>query len=225
MAQEVQYVSKGQRAGLYITDYNDLIRELNRVQPTLIKQMQKDYRKIAKPVQTAVKNGIPATPPTSGIHVRRPQASRSGFYPVAVPGRLTWGANSQNKNKPVKSVLIQTPSASKAKRTMSKFKTSTFSVARLRVDNAAVVLADMAGKTGKDINKKPRTSPYKYSRSKTGERTHRVNNQGRGMIRALGGKASRFAWPSAEKALPKAKAESKVVLQKAFSIINRRMVS
>jgi hypothetical protein len=225
MAQEVNYVTKGQRAGLYITDYNDLIRELNRVQPTLVKQMQKDYRKIAKPVQIAVKNGIPSTPPTSGIHAKRPNSSRSGFYPVAVPGRLTWGANYQNKNKAVKSVLIQTPSASKARRGMTKFKTTSFSIARLNVDNAAVVMADMAGKSGKYINKRPRTREYDYSRSKTGKRTHKINNQGRGMIRALGGKPSRFAWPSAEKALPKAKAESKVVLQKAFSIINRRMVS
>jgi hypothetical protein len=225
MAQQVSYVSQGQRSGLYLTDYNELIRELNRVQPTLVKQMQKDYRKIAKPVQTAVKNGIPVTPPTSGIHTRKPQATRSGFYPVAVPGRLTWGSNSQNRNKPVKSVLIQTPSASKARRSMAKFKATSFSIARLKVDNAAVVLADMAGKTGKDINKKPRTSPYKYSRSKTGERSHRINNQGRGMIRALGGRPSRFAWPSAEKALPKAKAESQLVLQKAYNIINRRMVS
>jgi hypothetical protein len=225
MAQEVNYVTKGQRSGLYLTDYNELIRELNRVQPTLVKQMQKDYKRIAKPVQLAVKNGIPSTPSTSGIHTKKPQATRSGFYPVAVPGRVTWGANFQNKNKAVKSVLIQTPSAAKAKRGMTKFKTTSFSIARLSVDNAAVVLADMAGKTGKYINKRPRTREYNYSRSNTGKRTHRINNQGRGMIKALGGKPSRFAWPSAEKALPKAKAESKIVLQKAYSIINRRMVS
>jgi hypothetical protein len=225
VAQQVSYVSKGQRAGLYLTDYNDLIRELNRVQPTLVKQMQKDYRKIAKPVQLAVKNGIPTTPPTSGIHTKKPQTTRSGFYPVVVPGRLTWGANFQNKSKSVKSVLIQTPSASKARRSMTKFKTTSFSIARLTVDNAAVVLADMAGKSGKYINSKSRTREYNYSRSKTGKRTHRINNQGRSMIRALGGRPSRFAWPSAEKALPKAKAESKLVLQKAYSIINKRMVS
>jgi hypothetical protein len=225
MANEVNYVTKGQRSGLYITDYNDLVRELNRVQPTLVKQLQKDYKKIAKPVQTAVKNGISSTPPTSGIHTKRPQSTRSGFYPVVVPGRLSWGANFQNKSKSVKSVLIQTPSPAKAKRSMSRYKTNAFSIARLSVDNAAVVLADMAGKTGKFINSKPRTREYPYSRSKTGKRTHKINNQGRGMIRALGGKPSRFVWPSAEKALPRAKAESQIVLQKSYSIINKRMVA
>jgi len=225
MAREVSYVTKGQRSGLYLTDYNDLIRELNRVQPTLVKGLQKDYRKIAKPVQSAVKTGIPVAPPTSGIHRKTPQRTRSGFYPVVQPGRVTWGANYQNKSKPVRSVLIETPSASKAPRTMKRFKTGSFSIARLRINNAAVVLADMAGATGKDIDKYSETREYDYSRSRTGKRRHRINGQGRAMIKALGGKASRFTWPSAEKALPKAKGEVKVVLQKAYSIINRRMVS
>lgn len=225
MAGEVQYVSKGSRAGLYITDYNELIRELNRVQPTLVKQLQKDYKKVAKPVQTAVKGAIPVNPPTSGIHRNRPSSSRSGFYPVAVPGRLTWGANYQNKNKPVKSVLIQTPSPNKARRAFSRYKTTSFSIARLAVDNAGVVLADMAGKSNKYTNKNAFTREYDYSLSKTGKRRHKINGQGRAMIRALGGRASRYAWPSAEKALPKAKAETKIILQSTYSVINRRLVA
>lgn len=225
MAGEVQYVTKGGRSGLYLTDYNDLIRELNRVQPTVVKQLQKDYRQIAKPVQTAVKGAIPATPPTSGIHRNRPGSSRSGFYPVAVPGRLTWGANYQNKNKAVKSVLIKTPSPSRAKRSMARYKTGVFSVARLAVDNAGVVLADMAGKSNKYTNKYSVTREYDYSLSKTGKRKHKINGQGRAMIRALGGRASRYVWPSAERALPKAQAETKVVLGRAITVINRRMAA
>lgn len=225
MAREVSYVTKGQRTGLYLTDYNDLIRELNRIQPTLVKGLQKDYKRIAKPVQTAVKTGIPVAPPTSGIHHKNPQRNRSGFYPVVMPGRVTWGANYQNKSRPVRSVFIETPAVSKASRTMKRFGTGAFSVARLRVNNAAVVLADMAGSSGKYIDKYPRTREYDYSRSKTGKRRHRINGQGRAMIRALGGKPSRFAWPGANKALPKAKAETKTVLAKAFTVINRRMVS
>lgn len=228
MAQTIRYVTKGQRSGLYFTDYNDLIRELNRIQPTLVKQMKKDYRKIAKPVQLAVQAGIPSDPPTSGRHSSRPQKSRSGFIPLAQPGRLTWGANEQNKGKPVKAVLIQTPSEKKAKRVYSRNKTDAASIARLMVQNAGVALADMAGRTGTDINKYPRTQPYKYKRSKSGTRTHRINNQGRGMIRALnrgaGTGASRFAWKSAEKALPKAELDAKQVLNTAIETINRRMV-
>ena len=220
-----RFVTQDNRSGLYLTDYNDLIRELNRVQPTLVKQLQKDYKKIGKPVQTAVKGAIPTSPPTSGIHRNKPSSTRSGFYPVVVPGRLTWGANYQNKNKSVKSVLIQTPSPNKARRSMSRYKATSFSIARLAVDNAGVVMADMAGKTNKYTNKYSITREYDYSRSPTGRRKHKINGQGRAMIRALGGRASRYVWPSAEKALPKARAESQIVLQRAYSIINKRMVS
>ena len=219
-----RFVTQGQRSGLYLTDYNDLIKELNRVQPTLVKQLQSDYKRIGKQAAVPVKNAIPSTPPTSGVHRNRP-GSQSGFYPRVKPGRLTWGANSQNKNKSVKSVLVQTPSPARAKRSMSKNKTTAFSVARLRVDNAGVVLADMAGKTNEFTDKNAVTREYKYSRSKTGFRTHRINGQGRAMIRALGGRPSRFVWPAAVKAMPKVKSESRIVLQRAYSIINKRMVS
>ena len=227
MAQNIQYVSKGQRSGLYITDYRDIIAELNRVQPTLINQMKKEYRRIAKPVQRDVKNAIPSEPPTSGRHRLKPSnAPRSGFIPRVVPGRLTWGANGENGNKQVDAVAIQTPSEKKAARVYRKNKTDAASIARLKVENAGTVLADMAGRSGKYINKRPRTRVYKYSGSATGERSHRINNQGRGMIRALDkkGKPSRFVWKAAEKALPKVERDAKQVLNVAIQVINKRMV-
>lgn len=217
MAGEVQYVNKGGRAGLYITDYNDLIRELNRVQPTLVKQLQRDYRKIAKPVKTSIQGEIPNRPPLSG------------FTPKTQPGRVTWGANYQNKNKDIKSILVQTPSPKKAPRTFSRNKTDVASVARLKVENAGVVLADMAGRTGNDVNKYAFTREYDYSRSPTGKRKHRINGQGAKMINrlnsTLGRKASRFIYKGVDASRPKALNESRFVLQKAFSIINKRMVS
>jgi hypothetical protein len=229
MAQNVQFVTKGQRSGLYLTDYNDLIRELNRVQPTLINQMKKEYRKIAKQPQIAVKNSIPNEPPTSGRHSLKPSnAPKSGFIPRVIPGRLTWGANSQNSNKRVDAVAIQTPSEKKARRVYKKNKTDAASIARLKVENAAVALADMAGKSKKYINKKPKTSPYKYSRSRTGTRDHKINNQGKGMIESLdkkaGNSASRFVWKAAEKTLPKVERDAKQVLNVAIQVINKRMV-
>jgi hypothetical protein len=108
---------------------------------------------------------------------------------------------------------------------MRKAKTNAASIARLRVDNAAVVMADMAGKTGKWVNKKSRTNEYQYSRSKTGVRRHRINNQGRGMIRALAGKSSRFVWPAAEKSMPMVRVRVTHSLQKAYTIINQRMAA
>jgi len=218
-------LTKGNSSGIYLTNYEELIRELNRVQPTLIKQLQKEYREIAKPVKLAVQNAIPLNPPTSGIHKKKPQNAISGFYPRVIPGRLSWGANAQNRAKPNRSVLIQTPSLAKAKRSIRYNKMSASSIARLKVDNAATVMADMAGSSGKFINKRTRTNEYKYSRSKSGVRRHKVNNQGRGMIRALHGKGSRFVWPAADKSIPLIRPKVRSSLQKSYDIINRRMAA
>lgn len=216
---------RGDRTGLYITDYEQLLREMRKIQPSLVKQMQNDFTKIAKPVQKNVQASIPVSPPTSGIHRKRPNSSVSGFYPRVIPGRLTWGANSQNKNIPVRSVKIEKPSAYKARRAISKNKVDVTSIARLRVGNAAVVMADMAGKTGQWINKKSITGEYKYSRSRSGVRRHKINNQGRAMIRALNRNPSRYVWPAADKSKALVNAQTKIVLEKAYASINRKLSS
>lgn len=220
-------VTKGQRTGLYITDFQELSRELRSIQPSLVNQMQADFKRIAKPVQTDVKQGIPISPPTSGIHKKRPQNTVSGFTPRVIPGRLTWGANSQNNSTPVRSVKIETPSATKARKALRKGN-GVASIARLRVDNAAVVMADMAGRSGKYVNKRPITREYKYSRSASGVRRHRINGQGRAMIRALDsrhGKSSRFVWKAADKSVGKVQKETRIVLEKAYAKINRKLSS
>jgi len=220
-------IQRGNRAGLYLTDYQDLIRELNRIQPTLVKKLQQDYRIIAKPVQSAVKGAIPGSPPTSGIHKKRPQRTVSGFYPRALPGRETWSSNAENKSIPVKSVIVQTPSVAKAARTMRKNKLNVASIARLAVRNPGLVIADMAGKTNKITGSNPMSRKYKYTK-RNGviyERQHKLNGQGRAMIRALGGSASRYVWPAAERAVPQTFAKSNQSLQRAYDIVNRRMAA
>jgi len=217
-------VTRGQRTGLYLTDYRDLIRELNRVQPSLSRELQRDFKRIAQPAQIAVQNKIPYDPPTSGIHKRRRQSTVSGFYPRVIPGRLTWSANGQNNNVPVKSVKIETPSSYKASKAMRRNPQGVASIARLRVDNAAVVLADMAKKPGKQ----GMTREYYYSRSRTGKRRHFNNGQGVGMLGALTrryGKPSRFAWKGAEEAMPKVRAQTRQVLGAAYEKINRRLAA
>jgi hypothetical protein len=228
VASKVKFVTQGQRSGIYLTDFQQLNRELRIIQPSLVRQLQSDFKRIAKPVQTDVKQAIPISPPTSGIHKKKPQRTVSGFYPRVQPGRVTWGSNYQNKNIPVKSVKIETPSATSARRAARRSKNNVASIARLRIDNAGVVLADMAGRTGKDINKYQRTRVYDYSRSPTGKRSHRINNQGRAMIRALDaryGRSSRFVWKAADKSLGKVRVQSRMVLEKAYARINRKLSS
>jgi hypothetical protein len=223
-------VTKGNRSGLYITDYEDLIRELNRIHPTLVMQLRKEYRQIAKPVQTAVKSAIPLDPPTSGIHRKKPQRTTSGFRPITVPGRLSWGANTQNKMRPAKSVRIQTFSGMRARRNMKYNKMAVGSIARLKVDSAATVVADLAGSSGRYINKNSVTREYTYSRSASGKRIHKINGQGKAMISALdrsngGSGRSRFVYPSAEKAIPVMLPKVSASLRRAYDIVNLRMVA
>jgi hypothetical protein len=223
-------VTKGNRSGLYITDYQELIRELNRISPTLVTQLRKEYRLLAKPVQTAVKSAIPLDPPTSGVHKKKPQRTTSGFRPVAVPGRLSWGANSQNRMRQARSVGIQTFSDKKAKRSMRYNKMDATSIARLKVDSAATVMADLAGSSRKYIDNKSVTREYPYSRSATGKRVHRINGQGRSMIEALdrrnrSGERSRFVYPAAKKAIPSMLPKVNQSLQRAYTIVNRRMAA
>lgn len=218
------------RSGLYITDYEELIRELNRIQPTLVKQLRKEYRQIAKPVQAAVKADIPINPPTSGVHKKKRQNTVSGFYPRTVPGRLSWGANSQNRMRDARSVGIQTFSATRAKRNMKYNKMSAAAIARLKVDSAATVMADLAGSSGKYVNKKAVTREYSYSRSATGKRIHKINGQGESMIQALdrrksGGGRSRFVYPAADKSIPSVLPKMNSALQRAYDTVNRRMAT
>ena len=223
-------VTRGNKSGMYVTDYEELIRELNRIQPTLVKQLRKEYREIAKPVQTAVKSAIPLNPPTSGVHKKKPQKTISGFYPRSIPGRLSWGANSQNRMREARSVGIQTFSATRAKRNMRYNRMTAASIARLKVDSAATVMADLAGSSRKYVDSKSVTREYSYSRSATGKRIHKINGQGRAMIQALsrrtsGQGRSRFVYPAADRAIPSVIPKMNAALQRAYTTINRRMAT
>lgn len=198
-----------------VTDYRDLMRELNKIEPKLSAVVRKDIRRVASPLRDAVKAGIPATRPLSGMSNRI--------------GRLAWG-----RNLNARSVVIDTRAP--------KVKPGSIvgSIVKLRASSAATVLADMAGRSGKYINARPYAKgtkanqmivtkgkykgqvgyPYTYRDGVSG-RVHKINSQGRQMIDRLGGKASRYAWPAAERGLPAAKMEVKRILEQAYDRINR----
>ena len=219
-----QFIYDKGRSGVSVTDYRDLVRVMRQIEPAMFLELKRDFRKVAKPLVKDVKKGIPKSPPTRGIHIKRPQATPSGFNPRVIPGRLTWGANDQNRNKGVDSVLAKTP---RVRTKLANGATET-SIARVQVENAAVVMADMAGRSGKWINKRSQTREYRYSRSASGTRVHKVNGQGRAMIKALQaakGQGSRFVYPAAERALPAVRYEALRVLQGGFDKVNQKLRS
>jgi len=196
----------GGRSGVLITDYNGIVKELRKIDAETLKWMRRESKALAKPLQTAVRNSIPNTPPLSGM---RPKIGK---------GRVAWGIG-----KPAKSVLIQTPRNSRS----GQYKT----IVRIAVQSAGTVLADMAGASGKFNGARSRTRVYRYSRSKTGSRWHSLTPQqginfafnldkGKGVKQSH---ASRFVWPAAEQALPTIVDEGQKIVDHAINVINSRM--
>ena len=208
------------------TDYRDLLRELRKIDPSYASKLRRDFKRIAKPIQTSVSKVIPRKHPTSGVHVRGAK-NVSGFKPVVVPGRLSWSANSQNGNIQPKHVTVRL-TKQRSFRKLDQY--GKMSIVRVEVDNAAVVMADMAGRSRKYINKRSITREYPYSKSPTGSRRHRINNQGVGMIKALNrgrnvqqSGASRWIWPTANQQLPAVQKQMDIVISDANRLINERM--
>lgn len=217
---------QGQTGYLAFTDYKDLIAELRKIEPKYATQLKRDFKKIAAPVRSGISKTIPKSAPTSGIHVNGAK-NVSGFKPLVIPGRLSWGANSQNGNIQPRHTVVRL-TKQRSFRKISQY--GQMSIVKVEVDNAAVVMADMAGRSRKYINKTKVTRNYPYSRSATGSRRHRVNNQGVGMIKALNrgkrvlqSEASRWIWPAANKQLPIVQQKINETIKAANDLINERM--
>lgn len=212
---------------LYLPDYRVMIRELRKIERTLPSQLQKNYKQIGKPVQQAIRQSIPNTPPLGPRRDPKKGGMSPGFQHA---GRTAWGSGatlSGPKRKPAKSVSIQTP----ARKRYSRGK---FPILRLTVNSAATKIADMAGRSGAATNKYTVTREYSI-RLFGGEvvtRRHRINGQGKALIRSLAGargrvkgNASRYAWPTLEKKLPAAKIEVERVISAYARVVNMKLGS
>ena len=97
-------------SGMVITDYRETIRTLEKLDRDYVAQMRKNFRQIAAPVQTEIKNAIPSkrNPPIRGMQ-------QVHF------GRVAWGTDHQAEGyprpKPAKSALIRSQEFAK---TLSK---------------------------------------------------------------------------------------------------------
>lgn len=185
-----------------VTEIRELQRRLKSIDPKLRTQLVRDAKEAGKPVQSAVKSAIAGVTPLSGM----------------TRGRLNWNSSIDAKGiaHPAQDVKLQF-------RTRSTGRSNVTSLVRVRVGSPAVVMADMAGRSGRFLDAgykgSGRTREYPY---KGGSRTHRVNGQGRAMIRNLGGSASRYVWPAADGQLPAVKTRIEAILRKAYSDINRK---
>ena len=206
-------------SGMVITDYRETIRTLEKLDRDYVAQMRKNFRQIAAPVQTEIKNAIPSkrNPPIRGME-------QVHF------GRVAWGTDHQAEGyprpKPAKSALIQVP------RVRKNSKYAKQSIVRVVVGAPGTVLADMAGSSNKYTGRYEITRLYDYmyttpdGRKVPGKRKHRINGQGQAFISALNaalGRPSRFVWTAAKKKLPAAQRAMRFEIRKVNLRLERKL--
>lgn len=185
------------KAEIVITDLRKLIKEVRKINPAYVSEFYKGAKEIAKPVQADIIKAIPNTKPVRGMQ------------PVDVPGRLAWGVG-----KRAKSVVIDVRRTVKKTSGFAKGTSQTYPIAAVATQSPGTVLADMAGKSNRYTNRKEFSAKHRinlFGRGQIVERTYRINGQGEQLINALNKSskvksksASRFVWPAALDALPKA---------------------
>lgn len=191
-------VNASDRVEIQITDWRFLIRETRKIEPALVEKFKKNAKRIGRPVEKAVQQGIPKRAPIRGMQ------------PKVIPGRMTWGA-----------VLPARATELKVDTRMRKRGKSIVSV---WVNSPATAMADVANKVGDRSGRL--TREYDYSRSPTGKRRHRINGQGSGMVVALNkaglkkSDPSRMVWPSAEKAIPAVNIEMYALIDQTANTLN-----
>jgi hypothetical protein len=207
-----------------VDGYRQMLTDLRKIEPDLTTQMRREVRAIAAPLRQAIKTSIPKTSPLS--HMRK--TTQSGNESI---GRLRWGAG--NKPANYTSLDLKKPKRNKKAGT---------SLARILVTSPATVMADMAGKSNKYVGARQYAKgtksnsmvvtagkykgqlgyPYQYKNGVSGRMHRNTGGQGRGMIKSLGSKPSRYVYSSVERALPSARIEVLKIVNKYASIVNRR---
>jgi hypothetical protein len=197
------------KAEMVISDYKRIIRELNKMEGELVSEMRKGMKDIAEPVRAGVRAAIPSRAPIRGM-VRK-------LSPVG----KTW--NTGKRARTVR-IVVRSPKRSSEK---------SQAIAQLVVDSPATIIADMAQRSGANDGKM--TDWYVYPRSETtsenyrpGERRHKVNGQGAGLLKALEGRIgsgdkSRMVYPAAEKKLPAAQQKFADLMFTAADKIERKI--
>jgi len=176
------------------SDIRKLNRDLKAIEPSLLKDMRREIRTIAKPVMMQIKQNIPKTAPMSGM-------AKGG-------GRLTWLGAKRPDSLSYKGVA------------RASGRSLTTPLVSIKLNSPAVSMADMAGR----VNKSKSVSREYTIRLRDGslvKRRHRVNGQGKKMISVLGGKASRYGWPALEDKIDAVSREIDKIIEKYYRIANR----
>ena len=192
------------KGDILATDVRAMQKRLKEIDKDLRKQLLREAKAPAVPIQKAVKAAIPASSPL-------------GRSRPSVNGRMVWGGPTARGTKtPANTVKIQF-------RTAGSKTTDVTSLVALKVTSPLTIISDMAGSSKNFMNAGYKgsgvTREYNVSRGGvTFKRKHSLAGQGYGMLKKLGGKASRYVWPAAESKIPQARLEIQKVLDRFTKI-------
>lgn len=199
------------------SDIREMNRALKQIEPNLLKQMRKEIKAIAKPIEQQMKANIPNRPPMSGMG--GVVKYRDGSYAIN-EGRLRWDGQGLNPAAGKMSKKYAPDATSVSQGAKASGRSLTTPLVKISMRSAAASMADMAGRVNAG---RPQTREY-VIRLRNGElqkRRHRVTTQGRQFLTNLGGRASRFGWPALEARMSAVEREIEQVIEKYYRIANR----
>lgn len=179
-----------------VLDVRELQKRMKEADPKFRTEFLRDIKSVGKSLDSQIKSGINTIKPLSGMRVDK--------------GRLGWGVGAA----PDKTTIQF--------RTSMGGRSLTTTLLRIKVWSPAVIIADMAGRTGNYVGQGRRNDNAKPSI----KRRNANIKKGEAFIRSLneknGGTASRKIWPSAEQSLPAVAAEVDRKLKEAMRAWNMR---
>lgn len=191
-------------------DVKQMKRKLNKIEPGLRNEFVKEIKAVGRDAAKPIKKAIKEITPLSGM--------------TSHSGKTAWGVS-----KPVDSTTIRS-------KLRSGGKTMTTSLVSIRLNSPAVNIIDMAGRSGRNIGKGKRNSGYTpvvrrtadgglvaYARrtpAEAGQKFITNLNQVAGIVKRA---ASRIAWPSVEKDLPRVEKDIDKVVLKYYRRANREL--
>jgi hypothetical protein len=179
-----------------VLEVRELQRRMKEAGPNFRREFLRDIKDIGKPLESDIRSAINTIDPLSGF--------------LADRGRLGWN-NGVAANK----VTTQF-------RTSMGGRSLTTTLLRIKVWSPAVIIMDMAGRSGKEVGKGRRND----NASPTTRRRNANQKKGETFIaslnREIGNRPSRIVYRAAEASLPKLTADTDRVLKDAMRRFNMK---
>jgi len=190
---------------LTAADLRLLNRKLAAIDSGFRKQMAKDAKQVGREAESIIKSALPTSSPFGASNSR---------------GRLAWNHQVNAKGR-----SLANNATGVAFKTSGSRRSAVTSLVSVKVLAPATVIADIAGRSGRYIDRGFRGSGMTRMYSRNGlMMRHTLNGQGEAMIRKLnssGGRPSRYAWPAIESHRPRLEAEVRHIIEKYIQIANR----